>query len=298
MRICLVGSGGQLGRHFQEEAKLRGHVTRALARQDLELGDKAAVQKVLERCLPFDLLVNVAAYTKVDLAEKEVTEAFAANGKGPGYLAEFCRDHDLPLIHVSTDYVFDGTKQSPYLPGDPPAPVGIYGKSKAEGEQRVLATWEKALIVRCSWLFSKYGNNFVKTMIKLGHEREKLTVVDDQVGCPTYAGDLAGAMLDMAAAVIAPDFHKWGPYHFCNAGSTTWYRMACMIFDIARRWSCLRIDKVEPISSDQYPSLAKRPAYSVLDCSATEEVFGIKVRPWQDALEEVVAWLCSAPVRC
>jgi len=293
VRICLIGSSGQLGRHLQDAAGERGFVIQALARQDLELGDEIAVREVLKRCLPFDLLVNAAAYTKVDLAEEQVDEAFAANSRGPEYLAAFCRNHDLPLIHVSTDYVFDGQKQSPYLPADRCSPVGVYGKSKAEGERRVLSGHAKAIILRCSWLFSKYGNNFVKTMLRLGREREKLTVVDDQVGCPTCAGDLAGAILDMAVTVVEPGFHKWGIYHFCNAGSTTWYRMACRIFETARRLCSLRVREVEPVSSDQYPSPVRRPPYSVLDCSATEDVFGIKSRPWQEALEEVVTWLCS-----
>lgn len=293
MRICLVGSGGQLGHHLLDVAGPRGIFVRALAKSDLEIGDEVAVDKVLNRCLPFDLLVNAAAYTKVDLAEEQVAEAFAANAKGPGHLAAFCRKHDLPLIHISTDYVFDGSKRRPYLPDDPCTPVGVYGKSKAEGEQRVLSTHSKSIILRCSWLFGKYGSNFVKTMISLGRQKESLSVVDDQVGCPTYAGDLAGAILKVAGTIIDPGFRKWGVYHYCNAGSTTWYGMASKIFEIARGKCCLRIKQLKPISSDQYPPSVIRPSYSALDCSATKEVFGIIPRPWQEALEEVVEWLCD-----
>ncbi len=295
MRLCLIGINGQLGSLLKEVCHKRGLDLIGFGRRDLDISNRDAVERELAGNFPFDLIINAAAYTKVDLAEEQVEHAFAANSVGPGYLAEFCNRHSLPLIHVSTDYVFDGTKRKPYLPYDPPSPVGIYGRSKAEGEQRVLAYHKKSIIIRCSWLYSRYGRNFVNTMITLGREREKLQVIDDQQGCPTYAGDLAEAMLDVAEAIISREFRQWGIYHYCNSGSTTWYRMACKIFEIARPLCKLKVKEVEPISSSQYPSAVERPPYSVLDCSSTEKMFGIKSRPWQEALEEVVRSICLDP---
>jgi dTDP-4-dehydrorhamnose reductase len=239
-------------------------------------------------------LINAAAYTAVDKAESEPRIAFAVNRDGADVLARACRDHEIPLIHVSTDYVFEGLQTRPYLPTDPIKPQGVYGKSKAAGDERIRHHWERHVIVRTSWLFGRYGTNFVKTMIRLGKERETLRVVDDQVGCPTYAGDLADALLNIAAHVTVKA-DGWGTYHYCNQVAVTWYAFARRILTLARPYVDLRVHEILPILASQYPLPAPRPPYSVLDCASIEARFGVARRPWEDALREMLADICKSP---
>jgi dTDP-4-dehydrorhamnose reductase len=234
-----------------------------------------------------DICINTAAYTAVDKAESDAAGAFAVNRDGVASLAEACRAVDMPLIHLSTDYVFAGTASRPYREEEPTAPLGIYGRSKWEGEEAVRAIHRKHLIVRTAWLYGHHGTNFVKTMLRLARERQVLQVVHDQHGCPTWTRDLAGALTVMCQRLAyAQDDGVWGTYHFCGAGQTTWYDFARAIFAEVSPSETLRVERVEPIPTTAYPTPARRPAYSVLDFSKIHAVFGITPRPWRDSLHD------------
>jgi dTDP-4-dehydrorhamnose reductase len=253
-------------------------------RPGLDLTQKASIHAVFEEVRP-DICINTAAYTAVDKAESDAAGAFAVNRDGVARLAEACRAVDMPLIHLSTDYVFAGTASRPYREEAPTAPLGIYGRSKWEGEEAVRVGHRKHLIVRTAWLYGHHGSNFVKTMLRLARERQVLRVVHDQHGCPTWSRDLAGALTVMCQRLAhAQEADFWGTYHFCNAGQTTWYDFACAIFAEASSSETLRVERVEPIPTTAYPTPAQRPAYSVLDCSKIQAVFGVTPRLWRDSL--------------
>jgi dTDP-4-dehydrorhamnose reductase len=255
-------------------------------RPGLDLTQKASIDAVFEEVRP-DICINTAAYTAVDKAESDAAGAFAVNCDGVASLAEACRAVAVPLIHLSTDYVFPGTASRPYLEKDPTAPLGVYGRSKWEGEEALRAMHREHLIVRTAWLYGHHGNNFVKTMLRLARERQVLQVVHDQHGCPTWTRDLARALTVMCQRLAqAQDTHLWGTYHFCGAGQTTWYDFARAIFAEVRGSEVLRIQRVDPIPTTAYPTPAQRPAYSVLDCSKIHRVFGITPRPWRDTLHD------------
>ncbi len=288
MQLLIVGSNGQLGQDLMVQAQARGWTPIGADMPDCNITDPGSLQKVLASAGPVAVIVNAAAYTAVDRAESEPEIAYAVNRDGAEILARTCRDRGIPLVHVSTDYVFEGLQTRPYLPTDPINPQGVYGRSKAEGEDRIRSCYNRHVIVRTSWLFGRHGDNFVKTMIRLGTERETLRVVDDQVGCPTYAGDLAGALLDVAAYVTRKT-EGWGTYHYCNQIAVTWYAFARRILALARPYEKLRIHEILPILASQYPVAAPRPHYSVLDCSSFEARFGVERRTWEIALREMLA---------
>jgi dTDP-4-dehydrorhamnose reductase len=242
------------------------------------------VEKALSAYQPV-LLINAAAYTNVDRAESEPDLAFAANRDGPDNLARACANANLPFIHISTDYVFDGQKKSPYIETDQVSPLGVYGKSKEQGEKRVRFRTKEHIILRTSWLYGVHGNNFVKTMLRLGKERKTIKVVSDQYGSPTSAADLAEAILTIANLTISAPKIIWGTYHYCGQGITTWHEFAEAIFDIAGKHDAMKLKKIEPIKTVDYPTAAKRPFFSGLDCSLIEKSFGIKARPWQESLK-------------
>jgi len=197
------------------------------------------------------------------------------------------------LIHISTDFVFDGRKKNPYLESDRVSPLSIYGKSKAEGEAAVRTALRQHLIVRTSWLYSEHGHNFVKTMLNLGRERDQLSVVADQYGCPTGAADLAGAILTMAKKIIAGDKIRWGTYHYSGEGTTTWHGFAEAIFKLAASREKLKIRQVKSITTDQYPLPARRPLYSSLDCGLILDQFGVQTMPWEQSLATVIGKIYS-----
>lgn len=238
-----------------------------------------------------DLLINCAAYTAVDRAESEPDLAAAANTDGPAVLADACCAADIPLIHVSTDYVFDGSSDRPYRPDDPAGPMSVYGRTKWLGEEAVRARHARHLIVRTAWLYGEHGPNFVTTMLRLGREKDQIEVVDDQSGCPTWTGDLAAALVIMALRTRTGTY--WGTYHFCGEGITTWCGLARAVFEEARRFEALRVQRVLPITTEQYPTAAKRPAWSVLDCARTAADFGIHPRPWRLGLKEMLEGVLS-----
>lgn len=286
MTVLVVGGGGQVGTELLRRAGARRIDVIAQTHRELDISDATQIQRVLAP-LPIDVIVNAAAYTAVDRAESERDAAFAANRDGPANLARFCASRAIPLIHISTDYVFDGTKHGPYHEDDPVHPLGVYGASKAAGEQAVRDALPRHIILRTAWVYSAHGHNFVRTMLRLGVERDEIGVVNDQVGCPTAAGDIADAILTIAEVMLADGTAPWGTYHYCAAGQTSWYGFACRIFDIASRYGSYRA-KVKPIPSSAYPTPARRPANSVLDCTKLEREFGLHRRPWPEPLEDVV----------
>lgn len=286
-RLLITGAQGQVGRELAARGDEAGFSIIALARNDLNIADGEAVARIIAEAAP-DITINAAAYTAVDRAEGEPEAAHAVNAAGAGHIAKACADADIPFFHISTDYVFDGMGIRPYREDDPIAPQGVYGASKAAGEEAVRGAAERHLILRTSWVFSSHGNNFVKTMLRLAGERDELAVVNDQQGCPTAAGDIAEVLLTLAKrALSSPDDFPWGTYHFCNSGATTWHGFAGAIVKNASRRGG-RLVPVRGIPTTDYPTPAKRPAYSVLDCRKFEQNFGFAPRHWESALEEVL----------
>lgn len=259
MRILLTGANGQLGRCFQDRLP-EGWIIYAASSADLDITDKESVFTLIKEFSP-DAIVNAAAYTAVDKAENEPDIAALVNTIGPGNLASAAKAFGARFIHISTDYVFDGTAKLPYLESDTTNPLGIYGKSKLNGELVVLEECSKSIIIRTSWVFSEYGNNFLKTMLRLGSEREELGIVADQYGCPTYAGDIAIAIIKM----IEKDA-SGGIYHYCGNKEMTWYQFAEDIFQHATDLNkLLAAPLINAITTAEYPTPAARPAYSSLN---------------------------------
>jgi dTDP-4-dehydrorhamnose reductase len=283
MRILLTGANGQVGWELSNRGGKRGFEVLALNRSDLDITDPVSVSKEVNRSHA-SLVVNAAGYTAVDQAESEPELAFAANRDGPAYLASACGKAGIPLLHISTDYVFDGQKQGAYLVTDPFSPLSVYGKSKAAGEVEVREHLREHLILRTGWVYGIHGDNFVKTMLRLGREREVVRVVDDQYGCPTYAADLAETILRIAAQFLDDGQVHWGTYHYCGKGVTTWHGFAEEIFRLASEYESLKVKRVEPISTSEYPTPAQRPVSSILDCSLLEKTFGIHPQPWAESL--------------
>jgi dTDP-4-dehydrorhamnose reductase len=290
MRPLIIGARGQLGHELLLRAGREGIEVVGADLPECDITDPQALAKYIESAGMADIVINAAAYTAVDRAESEPAMAYAVNRDGPGHLADACRTRCMPLIHISTDYVFDGTQDRPYAPDDSIAPLGVYGRSKAEGEAAVRNTWGQHVIVRTAWLFGVHGPNFVKTMLRLGKERSELRIVDDQVGSPTYAGDLADALLEIAGQLMQGNA-AWGTYHFCNQGIVSWYGFARRIFDSAAALDRFQVKNVIPVTTDQYPVAAPRPSYSVLDCTSLENRFGIRRRAYTVGLGEMLKTL-------
>ena len=286
-RLAIIGSSGQLGWELVRQSWLRGMNVHAIDFPDIDIADAASIRSWLEP-LHVKAVVNAAAYTAVDRAESEPDNAFAVNRDGAANLARCCREWNIPLLHISTDYVFDGSKQGAYLEDDRVNPIGVYGHSKEEGEVELRKHLERHVIIRTAWLYGFHGQNFVKTMLKLGRERETLRVVEDQYGCPTYAADLADAILMIAGQHLSGRSIAWGTYHYCGKGSTTWHGFAETIFEFARNYETFRVKEVTPIGTSGYPTPAQRPANSILDCSKIEHHFGIRPRPWKESLSEMI----------
>jgi len=284
MKLLITGSHGQLGTELMRLGSV--HDLLGVDQDELDITDADAVMSVVNVFAP-DAVINAAAYTAVDKAESESELAFAVNRDGPDNLAKACETAGIPLIHVSTDYVFDGCKQYPYVETDPVAPPGVYGASKWAGEEAVREYCSKHVILRTSWVFSAHGNNFVKTMLRLGTEREELGVVTDQHGCPTFAGELARGIY-----AIMGHNDAWGTYHFCQPEPTTWYDFAETVFaEAVRQGIHLRTRQVNPITTEDYPTPAKRPANSVLNYTKFQNTFGIQIVPWRESLIEVIGEL-------
>lgn len=286
MKFLVTGASGQVGRELVR--LIPGRDLLALDHDGLDITDRDAVKKVVAHYHP-DVLINAAAYTAVDKAESESDAAFAVNRDGPEHLARICEDAGIALIHLSTDYVFDGTKKGAYLEDDPVCPLDVYARSKAAGETAVQACCSRHIILRTSWVFSAHGSNFVKTVLRLGKEREQLRIVADQYGCPTSAADLAAAIVHLCGRLDG----QWGIYHFCQPEPVSWHGFAEAVVRSAREYSCeMKVRRVEAIGSNDYPAAARRPKNSVLDCKKIERVFGVSRRPWQASLADVMGELC------
>jgi dTDP-4-dehydrorhamnose reductase len=289
--VLVIGAGGQLGR----ELMLRRDAARwpivGFSRGELDIRDRDGVRRAITDTAPA-LVINAAAYTEVDKAESECQAAFAVNRDGPANLATACAEAAIPLLHVSTDYVFDGRKEGPYVESDPAAPLSVYGASKLAGEEAVRACLEQHVILRTAWVFGAHGANFVKTIARLAGERPEFGVVDDQLGGPTPAGSIAEALLAVADATGTGNA-RWGTYHFCGAPATSRCGFARAIVDAAGPYLGRRI-VVRPVAAADHPLPARRPANSVLDCGKIGEAFGIVPRPWRAALAEVVRELYAS----
>lgn len=280
MHILITGSRGQLGNEMRMRARrYPEHLFWFVDVDELDITDRKAVNAffALHR---IDICVNCAAYTAVDKAESEEALAWKINVEGVENLALACAAHNAVLIHISTDFVFDGKASKPYLPGNPVNPLSVYGRTKAEGESRALSACAKTILIRTAWVYSSFGNNFVKTMIRLGKEKQEIRVVDDQTGSPTYAGDLADVIFRCMEKL--PGL-AYGIYHFTDAGTVTWCGFAQAIMRLYGL-SC----KVHPIATKDYPTPAKRPAYSVLDCQKTAEALQIEIPHWEDSLRHCI----------
>lgn len=285
--VLLTGARGQVGWEVARRAAAAGFTVKACGHSDLDIAQRDAVARAVDDAAP-KAVINAGAYTAVDKAESERDAAFAVNRDGPANLTDACARAQIPLIHISTDYVFDGAKTSAYVENDPVAPLGVYGASKLAGEDAVRSSGARHVILRTAWVYGIEGHNFVKTMLRLGRERDTLRVVADQHGCPTFAGDLADAILAVVRNVTAnPKPDMWGTFHCVNAEATTWNAFARKIFDLAAP----KLGKkpvVEAITTADYPTPAKRPANSVLDCGKIKRIHGIALRPWPAALEDVL----------
>ena len=295
MRILVAGRQGMLAQDLVPSLEASGFEVMGKDLPELDICQMAIIHQVFKEVQP-DLLINVAAYTAVDKAESDPDAAFAVNRDGAGWLAEACHSARIPLIHVSTDYVFDGLATCPYKEDDPVGPLGVYGQSKWEGEQAIRNRHREHLIVRSAWLYSRNGTNFVNTMLRLAGEREDLQVVNDQQGCPTWTKDLASALTAMCERIkLGRSIIPWGTYHFCGAGETTWHGFAQATIEEARVFQKLAVKGIIPIPTEAYPTPARRPRYSVLDCSKIQDSFGLTPPTWRKGLHHCIREIYACP---
>lgn len=276
--VLITGSDGQLGNALRAHPAVGEFQITACGRSNMDITSAASINNAILQFSP-DFIINTAAYTAVDKAEKEAELAMSINHIGAKYLAIACKKNQIPLIHLSTDYIFDGTKTSPYLEDDAATPVNLYGESKWLGEQAVREQCEQHIILRVSGVFSEYGSNFMKTILRLAAERKELNIVADQITCPTYAGNIASVIY----SIIKKQTHKWGTYHYCDSPPVSWHQFADAIIHQAKPHHALIVEKINAITTAEYPTLAKRPAYSVLDCSKIKKEYGIQQTEWMSA---------------
>jgi dTDP-4-dehydrorhamnose reductase len=285
MKLLITGADGQLGRCLQDRCKKFGFETIAVNRASLDITDKQAVEDFVFKHKPA-VIINAAAYTAVDKAEKDIKAAEAVNALAVGYLAAAADQVDAIFLHVSTDYVFDGEALQPYLESDPVAPLGVYGETKLVGEVAAI-TAKKYFILRTAWVFSEYGQNFLKTMLRLANERDSLAIVSDQIGTPTYAGDLAEALLFLAS--FNHNSEDYGLYHFNGGRTSTWFDFAEVIFDKAVSKNLLaKKPELSKILTKDYPTPAKRPHYSVLDGNKLNKTFKLESGNWDNAINLIL----------
>lgn len=291
MRWIILGGEGQLGRALTRRTAKRGILALSLRRKDLDLCDLAPLRELVARERP-DFIINAAAYTAVDRAEDDAEKAFAINATAPGEIAEICQQASLPLIHFSTDCVFDGKKNASYEESDEVNPISVYGRSKEAGETSIRAVLSEHLILRTSWVFSVVGSNFVHAMLKVAKECDHLRIVDDQIGGPTSAAYLAGAV-DQITQQIGGDDIPWGTYHLAGADPVSRYGFAKEIFTIWRQLTGAMVPSLEAISTDEFPTPALRPKNSVLDCRKIHATFGIAPCNWRAELSRVLESLMT-----
>ena len=277
MVVLVTGANGQLGQAIQFLSDKYADIDfKFCSSSDLDITSLENCQLVFTKYKP-DFCINAAAYTAVDKAESEPDKAHLINVVGAKNLAAVCKEFSTVLLHVSTDFIFDGTKKTPYLETDLPNPTGVYGQTKLDGEKAIQETFDNYFIIRTSWVYSQFGANFMKTMLRLASERDSLSVVNDQIGTPTNAVDLAKALLE----IIKSNNNSFGIYNFSNEGQCSWYDFAKKIFEINN----ISIN-LQAIPSTSFPTPAKRPAYSVLDKSKIKDVFGFEVNNWEESLKK------------
>ena len=281
LSVLVAGAEGQVGRQLVRVAEASGDRVIGLGRDGLDLTDPESVRRAIARHQP-DVVLNAAAYTAVDRAEEEPERAYAVNRDGAATLAQACAEHGCALVHLSTDYVFDGTKGAPYTERDPASPLGVYGASKAAGEAAIREALDRHAIVRTAWVFSARPPNFVQTILRLARERDTLDVVDDQWGHPTWAGDVASASLDLARQLAAGQ--TVGTVHFGGVPLATWHGLASAVAEAAGLTT-----RVRPVSTAAFPRPAPRPPRVELDLSRARDTFGLAIPDWRDRVQEVVA---------
>lgn len=276
-KILITGANGQLGKCIKDASTNFAEYDFLFAdKKMLDISNAEQIETYFEKHQP-SYIINCAAYTAVDKAETEQDLAYAINENGVKNLLEVCEKYNTKILHISTDYVFEGNGTIPYTPKDKINPQGIYGKSKAKGEEVLLSANVSSIIVRTSWVYSEYGHNFFKTMYRLGAEKESLTVVNDQIGCPTFAGDLAYVLLEIIR--LKKDWTETEIYHYSNSGKISWYDFALKIMELGNH-NC----QVNPIPTIDYPTPVKRPAYSLLSTEKIAKVFGLSIPWWEDSL--------------
>ncbi len=293
--VLIAGRSGQVALELARVLRPTGRPFVALGRGELDVSDPSSIARVVEEHRP-SIVINAAAYTAVDKAEDEPAVARAVNATGAGLLAAAASRAGAPIVHISTDYVFDGSKPTPYLETDTTGPLGVYGATKLEGERLVAAANPRHAIVRTAWVFSPHGHNFVKTMLRLGAERDEIAVVADQFGAPTAAADLAEAIAHIAARLDGEQLpsERFGIFHAVNAGTTTWHGFACAIMDGAKRRGA-KAARVRAITSAEYPTRARRPSNSALDTGKLSRAFDLTLPAWELALERCLDTLIGPP---
>ncbi|MBM7037703.1 dTDP-4-dehydrorhamnose reductase [Vibrio ulleungensis] len=285
MRVLVTGCNGQVGRCLVNQLANKAELL-AVDRSELDITHRDAVFDLVNEFQP-DYVINAAAHTAVDKAEQEPDLCYAVNRDGPQFLAQAAKSIDATILHISTDYVFSGNKSKPYEEGDETGPLGVYGDTKLAGELALAKANEKHIVLRTAWVFGEHGNNFVKTMLRVGASRDSLTIVGDQVGGPTYAGDIAAALIRIIEVIEQKGEVDWGVYHFSGAPHVSWYEFAREIFKGAEAANVLTAPQLTPIPTSAYPTPAKRPINSRLDCSKISANFGIAPSNWTRALKNI-----------
>ncbi|MEZ9128875.1 dTDP-4-dehydrorhamnose reductase [Vibrio splendidus] len=291
MRILITGCYGQVGSSLTEQLANNENITvRAMDRQHLDITNQDAVNVAVTEFKP-TIIINAAAHTAVDKAEEEVALSYAINRDGPKYLAQAAQSVGAAILHISTDYVFEGNKAGEYVETDATNPQGVYGKSKLAGEIAVAEACDKHIILRTAWVFGESGNNFVKTMLRLGENRDALSIVGDQFGGPTYAGDIANALIQIAKRINQGDAVEYGVYHYSGLPHVSWFDFADTIFDIAVEQNVLaKKPALTSITTDQYPTPAKRPSNSRLTTEKITLGFSVEASDWKVALKNIQAY--------
>ena len=279
INLLVTGSSGQLGQCLKQLLLSATDISCYFAaREDLDITNGDEIQRFFSEH-NFDYCINTAAYTNVEKAESEQKEAFLINAEGAYSIAKACKKHNVVLLHISTDYVFDGMAKTPYQEQDRTNPLNVYGASKLKGEQHIVDTWNKHFIIRTSWLYSQYGHNFLNSMLEFAKQKKALTITTQQKGTPTNANDLAQVLV----TIIKTGNARYGVYHFSNQGEATWYDFAKAIFKATGE-----IDTVNLAKTEHYATFAKRPAYSVLNCNKLKDTLGITYRNWEDSLKQII----------
>ena len=288
MKILVLGCKGQLGRCLKDQLINIEHEVIFTSREKIDIADFEQTRNQILKISP-DLVINATAYTAVDLAEEDQETANLINHLAVKNIADICYQGSCWLIHLSTDYVFDGNSNVPYKENDKTCPQSIYGETKLNGELAIQASDCKFIIIRTAWVFSEYGSNFLKTILRLGRDHNELNIVGDQIGCPTYAQDIARSVVEIVPKLNSREYN--GIYHYCGDQPCSWFEFANAIFDRAMSNNLKIPSKVNSIETSTYPTAAKRPAYSVLNCSKIEKNFGVHASNWHDGIAQVISKL-------